>query len=91
MSVRSGRAEAGIDKGGIMATWLWANIPLALLIFGCWTGIPLWLTLTRWHRETTAKHAEIAAMAAVEPVRPRQAMATAAGREAPVLTHAAAD
>jgi hypothetical protein len=44
--------------------WFWLNIPLALLFFGCWAGIPLWLTLTRWHAETSAKHAEIAAIAA---------------------------
>jgi hypothetical protein len=31
------------------------------LFFCCWTGIPLWLTLTRWNTELSAKHAEIAA------------------------------
>ncbi len=41
--------------------WFWFNIPLMLLFFGCWAGIPLWLTLTRWHAEITAKHAEVAA------------------------------
>jgi hypothetical protein len=44
-----------------MGTWLWANILLALLFFGCWAGIPLWLTLNRWNREIDAKHAELAA------------------------------
>ena len=43
--------------------WFWLNIPLALLFFCCWAGIPLWLTFTRWHRELSAKHAEIAAQA----------------------------
>jgi len=47
-----------------MGSWFWWNIPLALLFFGAWTIIPLWLVLTRWHRETEAKHAEIAAYAA---------------------------
>lgn len=46
-----------------MATWFWLNIPLALLFFGCWAGIPLWLTVTRWNTEVSAKHAEIAAKA----------------------------
>lgn len=41
--------------------WFWLNMPLALLFFGCWAGIPLWLTLTRWRAEITAKRAEIAA------------------------------
>jgi hypothetical protein len=41
--------------------WFWANVPLMVVFFGCWTGIPLWLTLTRWNAEVTAKHAEIAA------------------------------
>ena len=43
-----------------MGTWFWLNIPLALLFFCCWAGIPLWLTLTRWNTELNAKHAEIA-------------------------------
>jgi hypothetical protein len=51
-----------------VGTWLWLNIPLALLFLGCWVGIPLWFTLTRWNAEISAKHAEIAARAALEPV-----------------------
>jgi hypothetical protein len=47
-----------------MGSWFWWNIPLALLFFCAWTVIPLWLVLTRWHRETEARHAEIAARAA---------------------------
>jgi hypothetical protein len=47
---------------------LWLNIPLALLFFGCWAGIPLWRTLTRWDAELKAKHAEIAAKASAPPV-----------------------
>ena len=35
----------------IMGTWLWLNIPLALLFACCWAGIPLWFTLTRWNAE----------------------------------------
>jgi hypothetical protein len=35
----------------MMGSWFWLNIPLAALIFCCWCGIPLWLTLTRWHKE----------------------------------------
>jgi hypothetical protein len=27
-----------------METWFWLNIPLALLFFCCWAGIPLRLT-----------------------------------------------
>jgi hypothetical protein len=46
-----------------MGTWFWANIPLALLFFCCWAGIPLWLTFTRWNTQLNAKHAEIAAVA----------------------------
>jgi hypothetical protein len=41
--------------------WFWWNVPLMVVFFGCWTGIPLWLTLTRWNAEVSAKHAEIAA------------------------------
>lgn len=48
--------------------WFWINMPLALLFFAAWVGIPLWLVLTRWHRETEAKHAQIAARAAIQPI-----------------------
>jgi len=51
-----------------MGSWFWLNFPLALLFFCAWTVIPLWLVLTRWHRETEAKHAEIAAQAAAQTV-----------------------
>jgi hypothetical protein len=51
-----------------MGSWFWQNFPLALLFFCAWTGIPLWLVLTRWHRETEARHAEIAAQAAARAV-----------------------
>jgi hypothetical protein len=51
--------------------WFWLNIPLALFFFFCWAGIPLWLTLTRWHRELSAKHAEIAAGAVPAQVVPQ--------------------
>ncbi len=56
-------APAEFDHwGGVIVAWFWLNIPLALVFFGCWAGIPLWLTLTRWHAETSARHAEIAAI-----------------------------
>ncbi len=42
-------------------SWFWMNIPLMLVFFGCWAGIPLWLVLTRWDKEIKAKHAEVAA------------------------------
>jgi hypothetical protein len=51
-----------------MGSWFWLNFPLMLLFFCAWTGIPLWLVLTRWRREIEAKHAEIAAHAAAQTV-----------------------
>jgi len=51
-----------------MGSWFWVNVPLMLLFFCAWTGIPLWLVLTRWHREIEAKHAEIAAQAVARAV-----------------------
>ena len=51
-----------------MGTWFWLNVPLAVLFFCCWAGIPLRLMLTRWNAELNAKHAEIAATAGPEPV-----------------------
>jgi hypothetical protein len=46
-----------------MGTWIWANIAVMALFFGCWAGIPLWHTLHRWNDEIDAKHAELAAKA----------------------------
>ena len=60
-----------------MGLWFWLSIPLALFFFCCWTGIPLWLTLTRWNTELSAKHAEIAAMAGPALVVARPAPAVA--------------
>lgn len=51
-----------------METLIWANILPMLLFFGCWAGIPLWLTLRRWNREIDAKHAALAAKAVPVPV-----------------------
>ena len=60
-----------------MGTWLWLNIPLMLLIFCCMSGIPLWLTLTGWHAETSAKHAAIAAKTGPAPAFAQPAAAGA--------------
>jgi len=60
-------AIAGEGSVG-MGSWFWVNFPLALLFFCAWTGIPLWLVLTRWRREIEEKHAEIAALVAVQAV-----------------------
>jgi hypothetical protein len=66
--------------------WFWMNVPLMVLFFGCWTGIPLWLTLTRWNAEVTAKHAEIAAAQAEVAARAVTAQPTAAvAQDAPAL------
>ena len=54
-------AEADHRGGVIVVTWFWLNIPLALLFFCCWAGIPLWYVCKRWNAEVKAKHAEIAA------------------------------
>lgn len=61
-----------------MGTWFWLNIPLALFFVCCWTGIPLWLTLTRWDAELNAKHAEIAAKSGLAP---------ASAQAVPTLAH----
>jgi hypothetical protein len=60
-----------------MQMWFWLNIPLALLFVGCWAGIPLWLTLTRWNAEISEKHAVIAAKARPAPVFARRTPAVA--------------
>ena len=70
--------------GGVVVGWFWLNMPLALLFFGCWAGIPLWLTLTRWHAEVTAKHAEIAAAQAEIAARAVPAQPAAAVAQEPL-------
>jgi hypothetical protein len=66
-----------------MGTWLWLNIPLAVLFVCCWAGIPLWLTLTRWNAEISAKHAVIAAKASPAPVFAPSAPAVTHGTGSP--------
>ncbi len=65
-----------------MGTWFWLNIPLMLVFFGCWAGIPLWHTLARWNAELDAKHAELAARAVPAPVPALSVPAAAAVHEA---------
>ncbi len=69
----------------MVGTWVWLNIPLALVFVCCWAGIPMWLLLNRWyaeveakHAEVRAQHAELGARAVPEPVVARSAPATAA-------------
>jgi hypothetical protein len=66
-----------------MGTWFWANIPLALLFFCCWAGIPLWLTFTRWNTQLNAKHVEIAAIAGPARVVAQPAPAVAHDNSGP--------
>ena len=34
-----------------MATWFWINIPLMVLAFALWVGIPMWMVLWRPDRD----------------------------------------
>lgn len=61
-----------------MGTWIWPNIAVMLLFFGCWAGIPLWHTFNRWNDELNAKHAELAAKAVLVPVPAQRTPTTAA-------------
>jgi hypothetical protein len=73
-----------------MMSWFWLNVPLMVVFFGCWAGIPLWYTLTRWDAELKARHAEIAATAVAEPVFAQPALATAAANGTGSLAYAGA-
>jgi hypothetical protein len=64
----------------MMGIWFWLNIPLMLVFLGCWAGIPVWHTLQRWDAELKAKHAEIAARAAPQPVMVRSVPAQASSQ-----------
>jgi len=81
----SGVAAMATEEGSMMS-WFWLTVPLMVLFFCCWAGIPLWLTLTRWDAELKAKHAEIAAAAAVAAptvAQPAPATAAAHGADSP--------
>jgi hypothetical protein len=71
-----------------MGTFIWANILLMLLFFGCWAGIPLWHTLRGWNDEVNAKHAELAAKAVPVQVIAQPASAAEAMREAGIPAYA---
>ena len=77
----SGVAAMATEEGNMMS-WFWLSIPLMVVFFGCWAGIPLWHTLTRWDAELKAKHAEIAAAAVAAPAFAQPAPATAAAHGA---------
>jgi hypothetical protein len=77
----SGVAAMATEEGN-MISWLWLNIPLTVLFFCCWVGIPLWHTLNRWDAELKAKHAEIAAGAVAARAFAQPAPASAAAHEA---------
>jgi hypothetical protein len=36
-----------MNKGGVMGTWFWLNIPLCAVIFSAMVGIPLWMVIKR--------------------------------------------
>jgi hypothetical protein len=76
-----GVAAMAAEEGNMMS-WFWLCIPLMVVFFCCWAGIPLWHTLTRWDAELKAKHAEVAAAAAAAPALTQPAPAAAAAREA---------
>ena len=83
--VNAGRAGTLVCGGaalapgeGTMMSWFWLNIPLMVVFFGCWAGIPLWHTLARWDAELKAKHAAVAATAVAAPAFAQPAPATAA-------------
>ena len=83
------RVAAMAAEEGSMMSWFWLTVPLMVLFFCCWAGIPLWHTLTRWDAELKAKHAEIAAAAAVAtPAVAQPAPATAAAHRAGSPAHA---
>ena len=68
-------------------SWFWMNVPLMLVFFGLWVGIPLWLVLTRWDKEIKAKHAEVAAWhahIAARAAAPIQPTRVSLGAESPV-------
>jgi len=39
-------------------SWFWLNVPLEVLFFGAWAGIPLWMVLRHrdWSDEPAAGH-----------------------------------
>jgi hypothetical protein len=68
--------------------WFWLNVPLMVVVFGLWAGVPLWHTLRRWNAELNAKHAELGLGVAPAPVSAPQAPAATAVDEAGRLAYA---
>jgi uncharacterized protein YecE (DUF72 family) len=46
-------------------SWFWMNIPLALVFFAAWCGIPLYMVLR--HRNWTTHPADYVALEITEP------------------------
>jgi hypothetical protein len=70
--------------------WFWLNIPLMLVFFGLWAGVPLWHTLRRWNAELDAKHAELGLGVIPAPVSAPPAPAAIAVDEVGRLAYAGA-
>ena len=49
---------------------LWMNIPLMILAFGVWVGVPLWLVLRHPERHPRENRTEPAYLRAARPKRP---------------------
>ncbi|HUC24831.1 MAG TPA: hypothetical protein VMA73_19130 [Streptosporangiaceae bacterium] len=49
-------------------SWLWPNLALAVIFFGCWAGIPLWMVLRHptWGPMSAHGHGTRAAAAVPE-------------------------
>jgi hypothetical protein len=52
------------------ATLVWLNMPLMIVFFAGWAGIPLWLVLTRWNRTDRTAARQPRAQQRLQP-RPR--------------------
>jgi hypothetical protein len=68
--------------------WFWLNVPLMLVFFGLWAGVPLWHTLHSWDAELKAKQAALGIGVIPAPVSAPPAPTTPAAEEAGQLTYA---
>jgi hypothetical protein len=80
LSTASRATKRTPDKETAMTPLVWANIPLALLFFLAWSGIPMWMVIKRPDTppDHSEAHAYLAAKAAdATAAEPAPALAAA--------------
>jgi hypothetical protein len=80
-AMKGSRQENGAKEAKMSAQVLWMNIPLMIIAFGLWVGVPLWLVLRHPERHPRENRAVPAYLREQQRATPKQ-------RQSPVRVRA---